>query len=52
MILFWAVCAVLILIALAFVLPPLMQRSERVDVKSVDERREVVEKVPARAGSE
>ena len=40
MILFWAVCAVLILIALAFVLPPLMQRSVQVDVKSGDERRQ------------
>jgi cytochrome c-type biogenesis protein CcmH len=39
-ILFWAVCAVLILIALAFVLPPLLQRSEQAGGKSEDERRE------------
>lgn len=40
MILFWVVCAVLILIALAFVLPPVLQRSEDADVKSDDERRQ------------
>ncbi|HEV8426300.1 MAG TPA: c-type cytochrome biogenesis protein CcmI [Pyrinomonadaceae bacterium] len=40
MILFWVVCAVLILIALAFVLPPALQRSEETDVKSDDERRQ------------
>ena len=40
MILFWVVCAVLILIALAFVLPPVLQRSEEADVKSDDERRQ------------
>ena len=40
MILFWLVCAVLILIALAFVLPPVLQRSEQADVKADDERRQ------------
>jgi len=39
-ILFWLVCAVLILIALAFVLPPVLQRSEQADVKADDERRQ------------
>ena len=40
MILFWVVCAVLILIALAFVLPPVLQRSGEADVKADDERRQ------------
>ena len=40
MILFWVVCAVLIFIALAFVLPPVLQRPEKSDVKSDDERRQ------------
>lgn len=40
MILFWVVCAILILIALAFVLPPALRRSEEADVKSDDERRQ------------
>jgi len=39
-ILFWVVCALLILIALAFLLPPILQRSEDADVKSDDERRQ------------
>jgi cytochrome c-type biogenesis protein CcmH len=39
-ILFWLICAVLILIALAFVLPPVMQRSDDADLKSDDERRQ------------
>ena len=40
MILFWIICAALILIALAFVLPPALQRSGETDVKADDERRE------------
>ena len=40
MILFWVICAVLILIALAFVLPPALQQSEEADVKSDDERKQ------------
>ena len=40
MILFWVICAILILIALAFVLPPALQRSDKADVKSEDERRQ------------
>ena len=40
MILFWVICALLIVIALAFVLPPAMQRSQEKNVKSRDERRE------------
>jgi cytochrome c-type biogenesis protein CcmH len=39
-ILFWVICAALILIALAFVVPPALQRSEDRDVKSEDERRQ------------
>jgi cytochrome c-type biogenesis protein CcmH len=39
-ILFWVICALLIVIALAFVLPPAMQRSQEKNVKSRDERRE------------
>ena len=40
MILFWVICAVLIVIALAFVLPPALQRSQETKVKSDDERRQ------------
>ena len=40
MILFWVICAALILIALAFILPPALKRSTEADVKSEDERRE------------
>ena len=39
MILFWVICAALILIALAFVLPPALQRSEEKNVKTDDERK-------------
>lgn len=39
MILFWVICAVLILIALWFVLPTLLQRSNESDLKSDDERK-------------
>ena len=39
MILFWVICALLIVIALAFVLPPALQRSEE-NVVSDDERRQ------------
>jgi cytochrome c-type biogenesis protein CcmH len=40
MILFWAICAFLIVIALMFVLPPMLQRSQQTNVKSDDERRQ------------
>ena len=40
MILFWVICAALIMIALAFVLPPLLQRSEKKDLEIEDERKE------------
>ena len=40
MILFWVICAALILIALAFILPPALKRSADADVKAEDERRE------------
>ena len=40
MILFWVICALLILVALAFVLPPLLQRSQETKVKTDDERRQ------------
>ncbi len=40
MILFWVICAVLIVIALAFVLPPALQRSQGTNVKADDERRQ------------
>lgn len=40
MILFWVICAGLILIALAFVLPPALQRSQETNVKTGDERRQ------------
>ena len=39
MILFWVICAALIMIALAFVLPPLLQRSEEKDLAIEDERK-------------
>ena len=39
MILFWVICAVMILIALAFVLPPALQRSEESNRESDDERK-------------
>ena len=40
MILFWVICAGLILIALAFVLPTAMQRADESDVAMEDERKE------------
>ena len=40
MILFWVICALLIVIALAFVLPPALQRTQETNVKADDERRE------------
>lgn len=40
MILFWSICGLLILIALAFILPPLLQRSETTPVAEKKERRE------------
>ena len=40
MILFWVICALLILVALAFVLPPALQRSGETNVKAEDERRQ------------
>ena len=39
MILFWVICAAMIMIALAFVLPPALQRSDETDVKTDDERK-------------
>ncbi|PYS72111.1 MAG: c-type cytochrome biogenesis protein CcmI [Acidobacteria bacterium] len=39
MILFWLICAVFIVIALAFVLPPLLQRENETDKKMSDEER-------------
>jgi cytochrome c-type biogenesis protein CcmH len=39
-ILFWVICALLIVIALAFVLPPVLQRSEESNVVSDDERKQ------------
>lgn len=39
MILFWLICAVLVVIALAFILPPLLQRTDAVQ-SNEDERRE------------
>ena len=39
MIVFWLICAALILIALAFILPPALQRSEESDRKGDDERK-------------
>lgn len=40
MILFWVICALLIVIALAFVLPPLLQRSDDPEVVSDEERKQ------------
>ena len=40
MILFWVICALLIVIALAFVLPPLLQRSDEVEVVADEERKQ------------
>ena len=39
MILFWLICAVMIVIALAFVLPPFLQRESEADKKTSDEDR-------------
>ena len=39
MILFWLICAAMMLIALAFVLPTLLQRSEESDREVDDERK-------------
>ena len=39
MILFWLICAAFLLIALAFILPPALQRSEESDGKGDDERK-------------
>jgi cytochrome c-type biogenesis protein CcmH len=39
-ILFWVICAAMILIALAFVLPPMLQHSEAKDLEVEDERRQ------------
>jgi cytochrome c-type biogenesis protein CcmH len=39
-ILFWVICAILILIALAFVLPPALQRAQETNVTTNDERRQ------------
>ena len=40
MILFWVVCALMIVIALAFVLPPALQRSNESDVKTGEARKQ------------
>ena len=40
MILFWVICALLIVIALAFILPPFLQRSDESEVVSDDERKQ------------
>jgi cytochrome c-type biogenesis protein CcmH len=40
MILFWIICAVFILIALAFILPPALQRSDKSDHKIGEERQQ------------
>ena len=40
MILFWVICALMIVIALAFILPPALQRSEDSNVVSDDERKQ------------
>ncbi|HWF88088.1 MAG TPA: c-type cytochrome biogenesis protein CcmI [Pyrinomonadaceae bacterium] len=40
MILFWVICALMIVIALAFVLPPALQRSDEVEVVSDEERKQ------------
>jgi cytochrome c-type biogenesis protein CcmH len=39
-ILFWVICALLLLIALSFVLPPVLQRSEASDRETEDERKQ------------
>jgi len=39
-ILFWVICALLIVIALAFVLPPLLQRSDEAEIVSDEERKQ------------
>ena len=39
MILFWLICAALVLIALAFILPTALQRSEEAQFESEDERK-------------
>jgi cytochrome c-type biogenesis protein CcmH len=40
MIIFWVICAVFILIALAFILPPALKRSKESDSKIEDERKQ------------
>ena len=40
MILFWVICAFLVVIALAFVLPPVLQRSDEAEVVSDEERKQ------------
>lgn len=40
MILFWVICAILIVIALAFILPSVLQRSQEAKGKTDDERRQ------------
>ncbi len=40
MILFWVICALLLVIALAFVLPPVLQRSEESDREIEDQRKQ------------
>ena len=40
MILFWVICAILIVIALAFVLPPALQRSQETNVRADAERKQ------------
>ncbi|HEU4836346.1 MAG TPA: c-type cytochrome biogenesis protein CcmI [Pyrinomonadaceae bacterium] len=40
MILFWVICALLIVIALAFVLPPALQRSDEAEVASDEDRKQ------------
>lgn len=39
MILFWVICAAFIMFALAFILPPIFERSDETDRESEDERR-------------
>ena len=40
MILFWVICALLIVIALAFVLPPFLKRSDETEIVSDEERKQ------------
>ena len=40
MILFWVICALMIVIALAFVVPPALQRSEQSKVATEDGRKQ------------